>query len=617
MKKANAPRAEEQAAKNYILEYYQAITDGSVTVGHWIREWYRMIVTGVQERRWVFSQKKALMAIRFIQTFCRHHEGELAPGRIRLELWQKAMISVIFGIVDEDGIRVFREIFILIGRKNGKTLLAAAINALIMYLDPDYGKRIYMVAPKLDQARLCFNALYQMILKEPELAEITQKRRTDLYIAETNTSAQPIAFSEKKSDGLNPSAATCDEIGAWQGEQGLRQYEVLKSALGARKQPMLVDITTAGYVQDGIYDELIKRSTAVINGTSRETRLAPFLYMIDDQEKWNDINELAKANPNMGVSVTVDFFLEEIAVAEQSLSKKAEFLTKYCNIKQNATTAWFTAADVNKCFSGGYLPGWKRQGVGIGSIEYAEALVDKLEKNLKADAGELVNTAGAIKTAEKEPNRLTLEDFRHTYALAGIDLSMTTDLTAVVILIQKGDTVWFFTRFYMPRNKLEEATARDGIPYSKYVEQGYLILSGENVVDYHDVENFYTDLVRKYEILPQKNGYDRFSAAFLIQDLEGMGFHMESVSQGSNLTGVIIDVEGMIKDGTLKSAEDNNLMKIHMMDSALKYDETNRRRLVKVSSTAHIDGMAALLDAMTMRRNYYTQMEQLLRNERG
>ena len=566
MKKANMPRAEETAAKNYILEYYQAITDGSVTVGHWIREWYRMIVTGVQERRWVFSQKKALMAIRFIQTFCRHHEGELAPGRIKLELWQKAMISVIFGIVEEDGTRVFREIFILIGRKNGKTLLAAAINALIMYLDPDYGKRVFMVAPKLAQARLCFNALYQMIQKEPELAEITQKRRTDLYIAETNTSAEPIAFSEKKSDGLNPNAVTCDEIGAWQGEQGLRQYEVLKSAMGARKQPMLVDITTAGYVQDGIYDELIKRSTAVINGTSRETRLAPFLYMIDDQEKWNDINELAKANPNMGVSVTVDFFLEEIAVAEQSLSKKAEFLTKYCNIKQNATTAWFTAADVNKCFS---------------------------------ETGK------------------TLEDMRHTYGLMGIDLSVTIDLTAVVLLVQKGDTVWFFTRFYMPKNRLEEATARDGIPYSKYVEQGYLILSGENVVDYHDVENFYTDLVRKYEILPQKNGYDRFSAAFLIQDLEGMGFHMESVSQGSNLTGVIIDVEGMIKDGTLKSAEDNNLMKIHMMDSALKYDETNRRRLVKVSSTAHIDGMAALLDAMTMRRNYYTQMEQLLRNERG
>ena len=194
---------------------------------------------------------------------------------------------------------------------------------------------------------------------------------------------------------------------------------------------------------------------------------------------------------------------------------------------------------------------------------------------------------------------------------------MTTDLTAMIILIQKGDTVWFFTRFYMPANKLEEATARDGIPYRKYVEQGYLILSGENVVDYHDVERFYESLRKDYEIIPLKTGYDRYSAAFLIQDLEGMGYHMESVSQGSNLTGVIIDTEGMIRDGTLRSAEENNLMKIHMMDSALHTYEDNRRRLVKVSSTAHVDGMAALLDAMTMRRNYYTEMENLLRNERG
>ena len=552
-------------ARNYILEYYQAITDGSVTVGHWIREWYGQVVNGLQERRFFFNQKKANMAIRFVQTFCRHHEGALAPGRIRLELWQKALLSVIFGIVDEEGVRVYREILIVMGRKNGKTLLAACIMALILYLDPDYGKRVYTVATKLDQARLSYEALFQMIQKEPELAEITKKRRTDIYIAETNSSAMPIAFSEKKTDGLNPSGAVCDELGAWQGEQGLRQYQVIKSALGARKQPMLVSITTAGYVSDGIYDEMIRRATAVINGTSRETRLAPFLYMIDDPDKWDNISEIAKANPNLGVSLTVDNMLEEIAAAEQSLAQAAEFKTKVCNLKQNASTAWMNAKDVALCFS---------------------------------ETGK------------------TLEDFRHTYALSGIDLSMTTDLTAAVVLIQKGDTVWFFARFYMPKNKLEEATARDGIPYGKYAEQGYLILSGENVVDYHDVEVFYNDLVRKYEILPQKNGYDRYSAAFLIQDLQNMGFQCESVSQGSNLTGVIIDTEGMIRDGRLKSAEDNNLMKIHMMDSALQMYEDNRRRLVKVSSTAHIDGMAALLDAMTMRRNYYTEMEHLLRNER-
>ena len=564
--KGKKTTAEAPEAKSYILEYYQAITDGSVTVGKWIRMWYQLIVDGLQKKKYFFSQKKANAAIKFIETFCRHHEGELAPGKIRLELWQKALISVIFGIVKEDGTRQFREVLVLIARKNGKSLLAAAINAYIFYLEPDYGKRLIMVAPKLDQARIVYDALYQMILKEPEMAEITKKRRTDLYIEETNSSAKPIAFSEKKSDGLNPNLVTCDEVAAWNPpEQSLKQYEVLKSAMGARKQPMILNITTAGYITDGIYDELIARATAVINGTSRETQFAPFLYMIDDVDKWNDINELKKSNPNMGVSVTVEYLLEEIAVAENSISRKIEFLVKICNVKQNATNAWLTAKDVNLCFS---------------------------------DTGK------------------TLMDFKHTYALTGIDLSQTTDLTAVIVFIQKGDTIWFFTRFYMPRNRLEDAKARDGIPYDKYVQQGYLILSGENVVDYHDVEEFYQEMMRKYEILPQWNGYDRYSAAYLIQDMEAEGHRMESVSQGSNLTGVIIDTEGMIRDGKLKSAEDNNLMKIHMMDSALQHYEDNRRRLVKVSSTAHIDGMAALLDAMCMRHNHYNEIENLLRNER-
>ena len=585
--KGKKTTAEAPEAKSYILEYYQAITDGSVTVGKWIRMWYQLIVDGLQKKKFFFSQKKANAAIKFIETFCRHHEGELAPGKIRLELWQKALISVIFGIVKEDGTRQFREVLVLIARKNGKSLLAAAINAYIFYLEPDYGKRLFMVAPKLDQARIVYDALYQMILKEPEMAEITQKRRTDLYIEATNSSAKPIAFSEKKSDGLNPNLVTCDEVAAWNPpEQSLKQYEVLKSAMGARRQPMILNITTAGYINDGIYDELIARATAVINGTSRETQFAPFLYMIDDVDKWNDINELKKSNPNMGVSVTVEYLLEEIAVAENSISRKTEFLVKICNIKQNATNAWLTAKDVEKCFT-----------------HEVTTYRDKGNGTFKEET-------------HLEPNKMTLEDFRHTYALTGIDLSQTTDLTAVIVFIQKGDIIWFFTRFYMPHNRLEDAKARDGIPYDKYVQQGYLILSGENVVDYHDVEEFYRELMRKYEILPQWNGYDRYSAAYLIQDMEAEGHRMESVSQGSNLTGVIIDTEGMIRDGRLKSAEDNNLMKIHMMDSALQYYEDNRRRLVKVSSTAHIDGMAALLDAMCMRHNHYNEIENLLRNER-
>ena len=553
------------AGEDFILTYYQRITDGTETVGHWIREWYQYIVTGLQEKRFIFDRKKASKAIRFCETFCRHHEGPLAPGLIKLELWQKALLSVIFGILDENGDRQFREVFVEIGRKNGKTLLAAAIASFMMYMDGEYGARLYFVAPKLDQSRLCFNAFQQMIMKEPELSDITKKRRTDIYVESSNSSAQPLAFSYQKSDGLNPSLTVCDEISSWAGDPGLKQYEVLKSALGARTQPLLLSISTAGYARDGIFDEIFRRSTAVIMGTSKETRLAPFLYQIDDLDKWNDINELKKANPNMGVSVSVDYMLEEIAVAEGSLSKKVEFLTKYANVPQNSSMAWLTAQDVKKCF-------------------------------------------GEVRT---------LESFRHSYALGGIDLSLAVDLTAAVIVIEKDGISWFETQFFMPANKIDEATARDGLPYRIYAERGLLTICGENTVDYHAVHDWFRMLEHDYEILPLKVGYDRYSAAYLVQDMQADGFDMESVSQGSNLTGVLIDMEGMIKDGRLRCMSDNDLMKIHLLDAALKFEDgTNRRRLIKINPRSHIDGVAALSDAICMRHNYYEELAGQLSNKR-
>ena len=552
-------------SKNYILIYYQQIKDGSVTVGHWIETWYEYIVHGLEEKRFFFNQKKAASAIAFIQQYCRHHEGPLAPQLIQLEVWQKALVSVIFGIVDKDGLRQFREAFVVMGRKNGKTLLDAAISAYMMFSDGEYGARAFFVASRLDQARLAFEAFFQMISKEPKLAVKAKRRRTDVYVAESNSSAMPVAFSERKTDGLNPSYVSLDELASWRGDAGLKQYEVFKSALGARSQPLMFGISTAGYENDGIYDELIKRSTAVLNGTSKETRLAPFLYIIDDPEKWNDIDELKKANPNLGVSTSVDYMLEEIRIAEGSISKAIEFKVKYCCVKQASSMAWLTAQDVKKCFGGD----------------------------------------------------MTLEKLRHSYALGGIDLSLAVDLTAAVICVEKDGITWFDTQFFMPENKVAEATARDGLPYEIYRQRGLLTVCGENTVDYHAVEDWFNMLEREYEILPLYVGYDRYSAAYLVQSMESQGYRMESVSQGSNLTGVLIDLEGMIKDGRLRCIRDNDLMKVHMLDAALKFEEgSNRRRLIKMSQKAHIDGMAALSDAICMRHNYYEEMQAQLSNKR-
>lgn len=548
--------------ENYILTYYQKISDGTITVGKWIRLVYEMIIKGLENKSFFYDSKKAHRAINFIENFAHHHEGALAPQTIKLELWQKALLSLVFGIVDEDGTRHFREVVIVIGRKNGKTLLDASVADYMAFCDGEYGARLYFIAPKLQQASLCYDALYQMIKKEPDLDALTKRRRTDIYIESTNTTAQPLAFSQKKSDGLNPSFVSCDEISSWQGQAGLKQYEVLKSALGARKQPLLFSISTSGYESEGIYDELMKRSTRVLLGDSKETRLLPLLYMIDDPEKWNDINELQKSNPNLNVSVSVDYLLEEIAVAEGSLSKKAEFLTKYCNIRQNSSQAWLSMDTVEKC-----------------------------EANLD------------------------IKDFAHSYCVGGIDLSQTTDLTSACVAIEKNGIIHVFSHFWLPAEKIDDAQARDGVPYKLYIQQGLLSPSGENFVDYNDCFNWFKRLVEELEILPLMVGYDRYTAQYLVQDMKAYGFQMDDVYQGYNLSPVIKEMEGLMKDGRVKYAS-NSILKMHLLDTALKIDtESNKVKMIKLDSKCHIDGCASLLDALCVRQKWYGELGSQLENK--
>lgn len=546
---------------NYLLAYYQAIEDGSIVVGKWIRMFYRYIITGLEKQSFFFDVKKASKAIRYIETFCHHCEGR--SDVIKLELWQKAFVSVVFGILDGVGNRQFREVLLVVARKNGKTLFASAIISYCTFMDGEYGAKTYCVAPKLDQADLVYQAFYQSACNEPELASRIKSRKSDLYVEATNSSIKKIAFNAKKSDGFNPSLTICDEIASWPGDQGLKQYEVMKSALGARRQPLILSISTAGYVNEGIYDELIKRSTRFLLGDSRETRLAPFLYMIDDVAKWNDINELRKSNPNLGVSVSVDYLLEEIAVAEGSLSKRAEFITKYCNIKQNSSQAWLPTQAVEKC---------------------------------SGDA-------------------LQLEDFRSSYCVGGIDLSRTTDLTACCVVLEKNGRLYVFAHFFMPSEKLEEATARDNLPYPIYVKRGLLTLSGGNFVDYHDCFDWFVSLVEQYEILPLKVGYDRYCAQYLVQDMDAYGFQMDDVFQGFNLTPVIRETEGLIKDGVFDIG-DNDLLKAHLLSMGMKVDiESGRMRPIKISVNEHIDGGAALLDAMTVRQKWADEIGEQLKNK--
>ena len=553
--------------ENAIYTYYQGIQDGSITVGKWIRMLYEVIIDGLESGRWTFDQRRANSAIGFIERYCHHYKGKLAPGRIKLSLWQKAALSLMFGIIDADGIRQFTECMFVVGRKCGKTLIAAGLETYFAYAAGEFGSEIYFLAPKLAQADLAFSALEFNVDHEPTLQKKTKSTKTrGLYIKESNTTIQKLPFADKTSDGYGPMSWVGDEGSSWVGDKGLKQWEVMVSGTGARDEPFGIMISSAGYVNEGIYDELFRRGTAFLMGNSQEEHILPILYTIDDQKKWDDLNELRKSLPGLGESVSIKFILKEIATARESLSKKTEFLTKYCNIKQSSSQAWFRSEDVQKMFG----------------------------------------------------HRLRLEDLKNHYCLAGVDLSQTTDLTSACIALQKDDIIWIHSHFWLPANRIEEATRRDGVPYQIMIDRGFMSTSGTEFIDTNDVLEWFKTLVRDYKIYPLQVGYDRYSAQEWVQLMEKASFHMESVFQGWNLTGIEDTFEGMLREGRIRDMDDNDLLKIHMMDAAQQIETGTsahpRKKLVKLSKNAHVDGVAAILDAMCMRANHWAEMGRRLMN---
>ena len=538
-------------------------------VGKWIRQLYDVIIRGLAEGRWFYDEKLAQNALGFIARYCHHYKGVLAPKRIQLALWQRAAISLIFGIVDGTGKRQFDQVFWVCGRKQGKTITAAAIATYLSYAAGEYGSEIYFLAPKLDQADLCYSALEFNVHAEPELDAITRSTKyRGLMIQETNTMVRKLAFTSKKSDGYNPMFYCADEVAAWPGVAGLRQWEVMASGTGARTEPLGLAISSGGYENEGLFDELMKRSTAFLMGNSREQHILPIIYMVDDPEKWNDLQELKKSLPGLGESVSEEFIRKEIATAEESISKAVEFKVKYANLKQNLSTAWLRAEDINKAFG----------------------------------------------------HHKDLEAIRGHYCVGGLDLSQSVDLTSATIITEVDGVLWTHSHFWLPNKRLEEATRRDNIPYEIYIRKGFLSLSGEEFINNDDVLLWFMDLVKTWKIYPLIIGYDRWMSQELVQKLNKKSFHTDSVTQGFNLSGVSDIFEGMLREGRIRDMDDNDLLKIHMADAAQQMESNTeqahpRKKLVKISKNAHVDGMAAVLDAMAMRQFKWAELGQRLTNE--
>lgn len=542
----------------YLQEFKQDIADGKYVLGQWMQLNIQYVEKCLSEGKCLYDPLKAEKKIRFIETQCRYVEGRSGP--FLLESWQKYIVACIFGLVDEDGFRHFTEIVLIIGRKQGKSTFAAALEMTIAYTEPELGMQLYNLAPKLQQANIIYDQTLLMIAKNKTASKLGKKRRSDFYIAKTNTKISPLAFNSKKSDGFNPYFACFDEFAAWEGVKAVDMWNVMLSAQGGRHDPINLACSTANFIDGGLYDELFPRCTSVLLGTSEEENLLPFLFMIDDIQKWDDVQELKKALPNLGVSFFEKNLQKEIRKAHASPSYKNEFICKYCNIKMNTVAAW--------------IP----------------------QEAIRLSQGDVIKP----------------EDFQRMACVGGVDLSQTTDLTSACVVINFEGVNYVYSHFWIPAGRLKDLTDRDNVDYSAMVSHGFLSLSGDKFVDYKDVTKWFVDLRKEYKLNILVVGYDRYSSTYFVDEMKQQGFLMDDVNQGTNLSPILTEFEGLIMQGLIQTGT-NGLLQSHIRNTAIKREADGKRmRMLKISETKHIDGMAALIDALTVKSKYNDQYKWIL-----
>ena len=248
----------------------------------------------------------------FIEKFCKVPSGKLGAP-LKLELFQKARFQAIFGFVDDNDVRQYNECIIIEGRKNGKTTETAAVEIDMLINDQEGAPQIYNIATMLDQAKLGFTACHKMIRQSPLLSKHIKKRASDLYFAHNFGFIKALASNSNSLDGLDVHAAVIDELAAIKNRD---IYDLIKQAMGARRQPLLFCITTNGFVRDGIFDAQYDYASGILSGEIKNKKFLPFIYELDSIDEWRDESCWIKANPGLGTIKSYDYLREMVQKAE-------------------------------------------------------------------------------------------------------------------------------------------------------------------------------------------------------------------------------------------------------------------------------------------------------------
>lgn len=544
---------------NPIREYWDRMQSGEEVVCDKIYRTYKKIVYDMDHPgEYFYSHKRANHIIEFFENYCKPSKCSDGNTNVRLELWEKALLATIFGFVDHRGLRKYREAILIVGKKNGKSLLASGVGNYMLVADGESGPEVYAVATKKDQAKIIWMEAKRMVLKSPSLRRIIKALVNELSSeAFNNGSFKPLASDSDTLDGLNVHCGLMDEFHQW--KNGRKLYDIIADGVTARLQPLIFMTSTAGTIREDIYDNKYEEAERIINGYFdpdgyHDEHTIVFIYELDSRKEWMIEKCWKKANPGLGTIKNIEALRIKVDKAINDPSKVKNLVCKEFNIRETSSEAWLTFEQLN-------------------------------------------NT-----------DTFDLKALKPRYGIGGVDLSSTTDLTnaTVIFMVPDDEHIYVLQMYWLPEDLLEQRVREDKISYDVWLEKGLLRTCPGNRIHYKYITEWFLEVQNELDIYLFKCGYDSWSANYFVEEMTNTFGKtvMEPVIQRKKTLSSPMKSLGADLSKKLVVYNNNPILKWCLTNTSVDVDKNDNIQPCKGNlGTRRIDGMAGLLDAYVCLEN--------------
>lgn len=572
---------------SYFQEYLSEIRDGKIIVGRELMTELEKLEHDLDDPRYRYDTADAEKRINFIEHECKHYEAPWAGKPFLLLLWEKAVIELLysFKIYDEDlgrWIRRFKELTLLVARKNGKTPLTGSI-VLAEFYCGEIGTKVMCSSNDYEQASLMFDGINAMREESPKLARTSRKNIKGIFMGNPKQKNARGKFSYQNKgtirkmsskggakEGRNLKVVVADEVHEMQDN---RLIEPLRQAISTQDEPLYIEISTDGFIQEGYLDLRLNMARKILNGEAENDRWLILLYTQDSEEEvWQDEQSWYKSNPSLGAVKKFSYLRERLEEARLQPSTRAFTLAKDFNIKQNATVAWLSLEQI-------------------------------------ADEG-----------------TFSIESFRGLPFIGGCDFAETTDLCAAVVMLKKPDSddTYLYAHYWIPEAKADirliegdNALNPEKKDYREWARQGYVTICPGSEVFVADVADWFYELYRDYRIIPFKVGYDnRFALEFRrrFEDLIGSGIAEQVLQTPISLSEPMRAMEAELTAHLVRYNQ-HPIFRWNLENISVETDKTGYIKPKKIFGNPRyrIDGGAAALNCYAMLQRNRTEFMETVR----